>query len=95
MAVYFIGYDLNRPGQDYTNLENAIKEFATWWHHLDSTWLVSTNWLAEQIRDDLRQHIDANDKLLVAKLSGEAAWFGFTPEGSKWLKEQLEANAVN
>jgi len=91
MATHIIGYDLRRPGQDYTNLENAIKGFATWWHNLDSTWLVTTHWSAEQIRDDLMQHIDANDKLLVAKLSGEAAWYGFSPEGSQWIKTQLAA----
>ena len=46
---------------------------------------------AEQIRDDLVRHIDVNDELLVAKLSGEAAWYGFPPNGGQWLQQQLAA----
>ena len=43
MATYMIGYDLNRPGQDYPALIDAIKRLGTWWHHLDSTWIVVTD----------------------------------------------------
>jgi len=56
----------------------------------DSTWIVSkTDLTAEQIRDRLLPHIDRTDELLVAKLTGEAAWYGFDTEGSNWLKENL------
>jgi hypothetical protein len=37
----------------------------------------------------LQQYIDSNDELLVAKLSGEAAWTGFSDKCSNWLKENL------
>lgn len=89
MSTYAINYDLNKPGQNYDSLIEAIKQFATWWHHLDSCWLVVTNLSAADIRDRLKPHLDRNDELLVAKLSGEAAWAGFTDRGSKWLKDNL------
>jgi len=89
MKTYLIGYDLDKPGQDYSNLIAAIKKFGTWWHQLDSTWIVKSDLNSEEIRDYLVPHIDKNDKLLVVKLSGEGAWFGFNTEGSKWLKDNL------
>ena len=90
MATFMIGYDLNRPGQNYTNLIAAIKGIGPgWWHCLDSTWLVKTEQTAVQIRDKLNPHIDITDELLVAKLSGEGAWVGFDTECSTWLKNNL------
>ena len=88
MKTYLIGYDL-KTGQDYENLITAIKKYGTWWHCLDSTWLIKTDDTAVEVRDNLKKHIYSNDKLLVAKLSGEAAWFGFSEECSSWLKDNL------
>ncbi len=90
MAVYMVGYDLNKPGQDYSELFKAIKAYGTWWHHLDSTWIIETEKTAVQVRDNLRQHIDDNDELLVATISAPAAWFGFDKKGSDWLMEHLK-----
>jgi hypothetical protein len=90
MKSYLIGYDLNRPGQDYENLFAAIKALAgTWWHCLDSTWIIKSGSTAAAIRDALMPHIDSSDELLVVQLSGEGAWVGFDERCSSWLKEQL------
>lgn len=89
--TYIIGYDLMRPGQSYDSLFEAIKSYRTHWHMLDSTWLIRTARSAAEVRDHLMQHIDGNDKLIVARLSGEAAWYGFSDDGSNWLKQQLQA----
>lgn len=90
MKTYLVGYDLNKPGQDYTKLIDALKGYPGWWHYLDSTWVIKTDWTAVQIRDDLWQHMDASDELLVARLSGEAAWVGFDDDvASPWLKENI------
>ena len=90
MKTYLISYDLNRPGQDYPDLWDAIKAFDNWWHFLDSTWIVKTNWPATQIRDYLRPYLDDNDELLVVRLSGESAWFGFAEKGSAWLQANIQ-----
>ncbi|MFD5545775.1 CRISPR-associated protein Cas2 [Streptomyces goshikiensis] len=84
-----IGYDLNSPGQDYDSLFEAIKELGTWWHHLDSTWVVKTTKTTVEVRDTLKGHIDSNDELLVVALTGKGAWTGFNDRGSKWLKDNL------
>lgn len=90
MATYLIGYDLNRTGQDYKDLIDSIKtNFDTWWHHLDSTWIVITTINSVQIRDLLTPHIDSNDELLVVRLTGEGAWYGINERGSDWLIDNL------
>jgi len=89
MDSYMIGYDLNRPHQDYPDLWNAIKAYGTWWHNLDSTWIIISNKTAVEICDDLRRHVDPNDELLVARVTRNAAWVGFNDKASSWLKEHL------
>lgn len=90
MATYMVGYDLNRPGQDYKDLIGAIEKLSgTRWHCLDSTWLIVTDRSAKEIRDALKPHLDGNDELLVAKMAGEGAWAGFNEECSSWLSNNL------
>lgn len=89
MKTYLIGYDLNKNGQEYDSLIEEIKRLGKWWHCLDSTWIIKSNATAMAIRDQLSPFIDSNDELLVAALSGEAAWKGFSEKCSKWLKDNL------
>ncbi|MCW3096514.1 MAG: SinR family protein [Chthonomonadaceae bacterium] len=89
MITYMIGYDLNRPGQDYKDLFVAIQKFENWWHCLASTWIITTTSTAVQVREYLAPYLDAIDKLLVARLSADAAWQGFDEKCSSWLKNNL------
>ena len=91
MKTYLIGYDLNKSGQDYKKLIDQIKKIGTWWHCLDSTWIIKCKdtYTAVSIRDYLKKYIDSNDELLVVRLSGEGAWCGFSQDCSKWLKDNL------
>lgn len=89
MANYLIGYDLDKPDQDYKDLIDAIKKIGNWWHCLDSTWIVQSEMSATALRDTLTAHIGNSDKLLVTTLSGTAAWFGFNDNCSSWLKDNL------
>jgi hypothetical protein len=60
VKTYLIGYDLNRPAQNYEQLIERIKQlFSTWWHNLDSTWIVKSDLPALTICDDLKRYIDA------------------------------------
>lgn len=77
MSVYIVGYDLNKPAQNYKDLIDALKAYGTWWHHLDSTWIIETNQTASAVRDNLAQYLDSNDELLVATIGAPGAWKGF------------------
>lgn len=89
MSIYTVGYDLNKPGQDYTDLINALKTYDSWWHNLDSTWIIETNDSPVQVRDNLAQYLDKNDELLVAVIAAPAAWSGFNKSASDWLLNHL------
>jgi hypothetical protein len=89
-ATVLIGYDLNQPVQNYTELIEEIKKISsTWWHCLDSTWLVRTDLSPDQIRNRLKRTLDPNDELLVVLASPPAAWSGFDQQCSDWLVTNL------
>lgn len=89
MTAYLVAYDLHTRGQNYDCLYEKLKAYGTWCHIQDSVWVVVTTLTASQIRDQLAICLDGNDKLFVARLSGEAAWIGHTSEVSDWLKKNL------
>jgi hypothetical protein len=89
MSSYVVSYDLNRPGQEYEDLIDAIKSYGTWWGGLASTWVIKTDDSAKEIRDHLKLYIDSNDELFVGQLTGVAAWTGLTDDATKWLKKNL------
>lgn len=89
MRTLLVGYDLNRPGQNYDGLIQALKRTG-WWHHLDSTWLLRTEETPIELRDRLMRHIDAGDELLVIEVTNQAAaWTGINQSGSEWIKNYL------
>lgn len=90
MPAQMISYDLAKPGQDYSDLHEAIKGLGpAWWHHLDSTWIVRTSRSASKVRDALKPYLDSNDKLLVTTLSGAWASSNLPSKANKWLKNNL------
>jgi len=89
MKSYLIGYDLNRPETNCPELIDALQEFSPRWHHLDSTWIVKSDWSARQVRDHLKPHLHSTEELLVVELTGEGAWAGFNDEAVNWLSEHL------
>jgi hypothetical protein len=83
-----IGYDLNRPGQNYAELIAAIKDLGAWWHRLDSTWLVKT-WLSPtEVRDELRPYMDSGDEILTIDVTGRA-WAAAGFDSYDWLRDSL------
>ncbi|MBB4096969.1 hypothetical protein [Sphingomonas kyeonggiensis] len=93
MAAFIVTYDLMKQGQNYTCITNKLKSYGTHWHLQGSVWIIETTQSAVQIRDSLKPCLDQNDKLLVARLEGEAAWLGYGDEEGKWLKDRLQKRA--
>jgi len=90
MPTLMIGYDLNRPGQDYATLIERIQSLGSWWHHLDSTWLVQTSLSAAQARDRLQPLLDSSDELLIIDVTGRAwATTGLSKRANDWLRNHL------
>lgn len=86
MSSKIVTYDLLGDGKDYEALVEKIKEYSRWAKITESCWFISTESSCVEVRDNLASVLDNDDRLFVAKLSGEAAWRNTI---SKKLKEWL------
>ena len=74
MTTYLITYDLLKPGQDYKSIHEAIRRLdPSVWHGLESVWVLRSSSSAAQVRSNLTQFIDSNDRLLIIATSPEWA----------------------
>ena len=89
MNCFMISYDLIGPNRDYSKLFEAIKAYGFWAKINESLWIIKTNDTSVNIRDNLKQAMDNNDTLFVAKLTGDGAWNNLSSEISNWLKNNL------
>lgn len=89
MTSMIIEYDLRSPGRDYEELYKAIKSYSTCMPITESTWFIKANETCPQVRDKLMAHMDNNDRIFVAALTGAAAWHKVLCN-SEALKKSLE-----
>ncbi len=52
MSVYTVGYDLRKPGRNYSGLYRALSS-CTNCHALESMWFIDSSISTAQIRDHL------------------------------------------
>lgn len=90
MTAILLTYDLKKPGQDYGALHDAIKSLGTWWHYLESTWIVSAPGLTPQRTFEVvRPHLDTTDHLLALDVSHDAHQ-GWLPTAAwEWINQHL------
>lgn len=82
--ILLITYDLKRPGQNYNALHGEIKKAGTWWHHLESTWLIETDLTPKQWHERLAPHLDSNDHILVIQVARN--FWGLLPQKAwEWI----------
>lgn len=90
-ATILIAYDVHpAQGAAYDDLIAAIQSLGAWWHHLETVWIVRTNRRPDEIRDELKSHIGADDQILILDITGDkTGWAGVSDAGSEWLKEYV------
>jgi hypothetical protein len=71
--TYLVSYDLDRPDRDYSKFMHEIARIGGV-RILYAGWLVKCNISGVRLRDHLSNFIDADDRLVVLGLNGEAAW---------------------
>lgn len=67
--VYAITYDLNKNGQDYPRLYEAIKTLGEAIHPLQNLWFVHTAKAVSQVRAQVQGAIDSNDFVFVVSVN--------------------------
>jgi hypothetical protein len=89
VTTILIAYDIHPPdGKTYDDLTQAIQSLGSWWHHLETIWIVKCAHTPDEIRDRLKSYIGIEDQLLVIDISGDTAgWVGVNDTGSKWLDD--------
>ncbi|HCU24468.1 MAG TPA: hypothetical protein DF383_05570 [Deltaproteobacteria bacterium] len=92
MAVYLVSYDLKKPGQNYFPLYEVLKSGASWWHYLDSTWMIDSHESIEVWEQRIKSQLDQNDSFLIVKLLAGQSYVGWLPrEAWEWVKQRLGA----
>lgn len=88
MNSYIISYDLMSPSKDYSSLISAIKSYGTYAKVLESCWIIKSSNSSATIRTHLTSYMDSDDKIFVAKLTGEAAWSNVLCTDD-WIKNNI------
>lgn len=73
MPCYLVSYDLRQPEHDYDALYAAIRSYGQWAHLKETLWAVVTDRTTTQVREHLRQFVDENDRLTVARYAAAEA----------------------
>ncbi len=86
--IYAFTYDLNKTGQDYSSLYSAIKSMGSWCHALQNLWFIDTYKSTSEIRQALRNVMDANDYIFVSRIT--TSWDGYmNKEAIDWLQSRV------
>ena len=95
MAIFMVSYDLHQD-EGYEKLTDALEKYPSYWHCLESTWLILSDDTATEIKKNLRQHILKDDRLLVMRYGrpihgkgANASWVGFEDTCKDWLSTHL------
>ena len=90
MAVYMITYDLNKAGQNYDKVIEAIKDASCgiWCTYWKSSYLIKSSLSVQQVSDKITPHLDSNDRLLVIEVKKN--YQGWLEESQwKYINEKI------
>lgn len=89
--LYLITYSISK-NKDYTALYDAIKSYDTWWHYIDSTWIVKTTDSVETIAEKLNPLIDSvNNSLLVVKIDPSERQGWLPKKAWDWIRNNSKS----
>ena len=84
MSVALVTYELKTPGRSYQPVFDYLQTF-THCKEMEAVWLLDTPKAITEIRDHLRTLIDANDVVLVVRLTAE--WASSCFNCGNWLNK--------
>lgn len=87
MAVLLVTYDLNKPGQDYSDFHKTIKK-NSWAKLSESSYAIETIDAPQAVYSALKPYMDKNDNVYVINL--RSPYFGQGPQDvNDWLSKHL------
>jgi hypothetical protein len=87
MAILLVTYDLNKPGQDYSDFLTKVKSYP-WARLSESSYAIKTDSSPQAVFDQLKPYLDTNDNLYIITL--KQPFTGFGPKNvNEWLEDNL------
>lgn len=84
--ILLVTYDLNAPSKDYEELYKTLKTASSWWHYLDSTWLLYTSTPYGTWCDNIRKVIDENDHFMVVDITKQPRNGWLPKKAWEWIR---------
>lgn len=88
MSMYLVAYDLRQAGQNYDGLVERMKSLGACQHLQQSVWAIEWGGGSVALAQALHPYMDANDELLVTKLTPDTAWLDCS-KANGWLAANL------
>lgn len=88
MTNYIVSYDLIGD-KDYDEIHEYLKSFEKWAKPLESFWLIQTEKTASQIRDEAKDCLDDDDKLVVIEAGAYWATRNISKKVNTWMEDNL------
>lgn len=86
MAVRVVTYDLKVKNDDNADLREALTDEYESFHLQESVWLVDTSQSSIEVRDNLKGHLKAGDKLFVARIGKSWSTYNAGSKAVSWLE---------
>ena len=87
MKTYVLAFDLNND-YDQSGIFEKLATLGETQQALSSTWFLRSEHAAKEIRDLLSEHLAPDERVMVMKSGGPAAWRNVMCD-NKWLIENL------
>jgi len=91
MSVYLVAYQIdedNMENQDYDDFVDALQEYDGYCQIFDNLWFVCSDDSADDVHEDLVQHLYDGDFILITEMGED--YRGFLPESAvDWLNENI------
>ena len=87
MAVLLVTYDLNKPGQNYSDFIDTFKQYP-WAKLSESSYAIDTTKSPNSIYSELKPYIDKGDQVYIITLSKPLSYWG-PKTVNAWLEERL------
>jgi hypothetical protein len=85
--ILLVSYDLKAPGRDYESLYEVLKSASSWWHYLESTWLLYTSESVKNWADRIKGAIDENDNFIVVDITKRERQGWLEKEAWDWISK--------
>ena len=92
MSSYIVVLDsrIKYSTEKYADICEELRTYDAYAKVQSTVWMITTDDVIDEIRDNLAGYLSKYDNLLVLELNGTAAWVGISEQLSEWLHEVLE-----